>query len=243
MKKIIIFLRSLIANIYFYSAMAVGFTICIPVGLFSQKAMVYLWDKILHPVIWGLMLKLCGIKIVVRGQEYIKPGMIFASKHESAFETYAYTDIIPQSVFVLKKELTYIPLFGWGQALYGMIAVDRGAGATAMKSMLKAAKDRVKKGRSIIIFPEGTRVKHGQVKGYKSGIVFLADGLNMPVVPVALNSDLCWSKGAFMRYPGTVVFEFMAPMKISDYSGKKEFMEELETRIETACGRLGNSAQ
>ena len=184
------------------------------------------------------MLKLCGIEIEVRGKEYIKPGYIFASKHESAFETYAYTGIIKNSVFVLKKELTYIPLFGWGQALYGMIPIDRGAGAKAMKGMLKEAKDRVKKGRNIIIFPEGTRCKHLEVKGYKSGIVFLAEGLDMPIVPVALNSDLCWSKASFIRRPGKVIFEFMEPMRVSDYKSKKEFMEALQNRIETTCQKI-----
>ena len=91
----------------------------------------------------------------------------------------------------------------------------------------------------IIIFPEGTRCKHGQVKGYKSGIVFLADGLDMPIVPVALNTDLHWSKSSFIRRPGTVTFEFMEPMRVSDYASKKEFMAELENRIETACAKLG----
>lgn len=238
MKKVGLFLRSFVANLYFYPAMALGFIISIPVGLCSQRAMVVLWDKYLHPVIWGSMLKLCGITIEVRGKEFIREGVIFASKHESAFETYAYTDIIPNCVFVLKKELTYIPLFGWGQALYGMIPVDRGAGAKAMKGMLDAAKDRVKKGRAIIIFPEGTRCKHLQVKGYKSGLVFLADGLDMPIVPVALNSDLYWSKGAFLRRSGKVVFEFMEPMRVSDYANKKEFMAELQNRIESKCAEL-----
>lgn len=234
-----LFLRSMLANLFFYPAQACGFLLCIPVGLFSRRAMVKMWDKYLHPLIWGGMLKLAGIEIEVRGKEYITPGVIFASKHESALETYAYTAIIPNSVFVLKKELTYIPLFGWGQALYGMIPVDRGAGGKAMKGMLKAAKTRVADGRSIIIFPEGTRCKHRQVKGYKSGIVFLAEGLDMPIVPVALNTDLVWSKGAFLKKPGKVVFEFMAPMRVSDYANKKEFMAALQDKIETACAKLG----
>lgn len=238
MSKCLLFLRSLVANLYFYPVMAIAFAVCIIVGLVSRKAMISLWDKYLHKAIWNVMLKLCGISIEVRGKEYIQPNVIFASKHESAFETYAYTDIIPHSVFVLKKELTYIPLFGWGQALYGMIPVDRGAGAKAMKGMLNEAKKRVADGRSIIIFPEGTRCKHGQVKGYKSGIVFLAEGLDMPIVPVALNSDLVWSKASFIRKPGKVVFQFLPPMNIKDYAGKKEFMAELQNRIETACANL-----
>ncbi len=236
--KMMLFLRSMVANLYFYPAMALGFLVSLPVGLVSRQGMINLWDKYLHRFIWSGMLKLCGITIEVRGEENILPNVIFASKHESAFETYSYTDIIPRSVFVLKKELTYIPLFGWGQALYGMIPVDRGAGAKAMKGMLAAAKQRVAEGRSIIIFPEGTRCKHGQVKGYKSGIVFLAEGLNMPVVPVALNSDRVWSKGAFLRRPGKVVFEFLPPMRVQDYASKKEFMVALQERIEKACAKL-----
>jgi len=239
MNKFVIFLRSLVAHIWFLLSQGVFFVLVIIVGLFSRKACVALWDKYLHPIYWQTMLKICGIKIVVKGKEYIKPGYIFASKHESALETYAYTAIIPNSVFVLKKELTYVPLFGWGQAVYGMIPVDRGAGGSAMRGMLKRAKIRIDEGRKLIIFPEGTRCKHRQVKGYKSGIVFLAHELDMPVVPVALNSDLCWSKNAFMIYPGTVTFEFMEPMKLSDFAGKKEFMEELERRIETKCAELG----
>ena len=239
MYKCYIFLRSLIANLWFYPMQAICFVLVIIVGIFSRKACVALWDKFLHPIVWQTMLKLSGIKLVVKGQEYIKDGYIFASKHESALETYAYTAIIPNSVFILKKELTYIPLFGWGQAVYGMIPVDRGAGAKAMKSMVTGAKKRAAEGRKIIIFPEGTRCKHGQVKGYKSGIVFLAHELDMPVVPVALNSGLCWAKNAFMIYPGTVTFEFMEPMKLSDYAGKKEFMEALQKRIEDKCAELG----
>jgi len=225
--------------LWFYPMQAVSFILVIIVGLFNRKACVALWDKFLHPIVWQTMLKLCGIKIVVKGQEYIKDGYIFASKHESALETYAYTAIIPNSVFILKKELTYIPLFGWGQAVYGMIAVDRGAGGKAMKSMVAGAKKRVAEGRKIIIFPEGTRCKHGQVKGYKPGIVFLAHELDKPVVPVALNSDLCWSKNSFIRRPGVVTFEFMPPMKLSDYAGKKEFMEALQDKIESKCAELG----
>lgn len=239
MSNIKLFFRSLIANLYFYPVLAVGFILCIIVGIISRRVMVKMWDNYLHPVIFKGMLFLTGIEIEVRGAENIQPGVIFASKHESAFETYAYTGIIPNSVFVLKKELTYVPLFGWGQALYGMIPVDRGAGAKAMKGMLKEAKKRVEAGRSIIIFPEGTRCKHGQVKGYKSGIVFLADGLgDMPIVPVALNSDLCWSKASFIRRPGKVVFQFMKPIKVSDFKGKKEFMAALERQIEEECKKI-----
>ena len=238
MNKIKLILRSTVANLYFYPSLMLGFAIAISVGIFSRKKMVSLWDNHLHPIIFKPMLKLCGIEIEVRGKEYIKPGFIFASKHESAFETYALPTIIPNSVFVLKKELTYVPIFGWAQALYGMIPVDRGAGAKAMKGMLVQTKKRIEEGRSLVIFPEGTRCKHLQVKGYKSGVVFLAESLNKPVVPVALNTDLCWAKASFLRHPGKIIFEFLPPIKVSDYKSKKEFMDELENRIETACKKM-----
>ena len=103
MYKIYIFLRSLIANLWFYPAQGIAYVFVILVGLFSRKACVALWDKFFHPIVWKTMLFLCGIKVVVKGKEYIKPGYIFASKHESALETFAYTAIIPNSIFVLKK--------------------------------------------------------------------------------------------------------------------------------------------
>ena len=238
MKTAKLYLRSLIANIYFYPTLMIGFALSVIVGVINRKKMPYIWDNYIIPPILNGMLKLTGIEIEVRGKENITPDVIFASKHESAFETYALPTIIPNSVFVLKKELTYVPIFGWAQALYGMRPVDRGAGAKAMKGMLVQTKKRIEEGRSLVIFPEGTRCKHLQVKGYKSGVVFLAESLNKPVVPVALNTDLCWAKASFLRRPGKIIFEFLPPIKVSDYKSKKEFMEELENRIETACKKM-----
>lgn len=97
-------------------------------------------------------------------------------------------------MFILKKELTYIPIFGWAQHFYGMIPVNRAAGGSAMKAMMKEAKDRMSKGRPIIIFPEGTRCKPGTTKGYKPGLLFIAEQLKAPVIPVALNTGLFWAK-------------------------------------------------
>ena len=231
-----LFLRSLVANLYFYPAMALGFVVSLPVGVFSRPAMVAMWDKFLHPVIWSGMLKLCGITIEVRGKEYITPGVIFASKHESALETYCMSMFIKKAVFILKKELTYIPIFGWAQHFYGMIPVNRAAGGSAMKAMMKEAKDRMSKGRPIIIFPEGTRCKPGTTKGYKPGLLFIAEQLKAPVIPVALNTGLFWAKNSFLRYPGKVIIEFMEPMP--EIADKKEFMAELEKRIEGKCAEL-----
>lgn len=238
MNKAIIFLRSTIGNIFFYPALMIGLSLIVIIGIFSRKKAVYAWDNYIHSTIFKISLKLYGIEVEVRGEEYIKPKQIYASKHESAMETYMYTGIVKNSAFVMKKELTYIPIFGWAQAVYGMIPVDRGAGGKAMKGMLNEAKKRMNDGRSIVIFPEGTRCKHLEVKGYKPGIIFLAEGLKAQVVPVALNTGVHWPKSSYLKYPGKVIFEFMEPMNVSDYKNKKEFMEELQNRIETTCQKL-----
>lgn len=117
-----------------------------------------------------------------------------------------------------------------------MIPVNRAAGGSAMKAMMKEAKDRMSKGRPIIIFPEGTRCKPGTTKGYKPGLLFIAEQLKAPVIPVALNTGLFWAKNSFLRYPGKVIIEFMEPMP--EIADKKEFMAELEKRIEGKCAEL-----
>ncbi|MGN0914152.1 MAG: lysophospholipid acyltransferase family protein [Alphaproteobacteria bacterium] len=232
-----IFIRSLIFNIIAYSTLALGCTVTSVVGLFNRKATVKMWNYGFMPFILWCLKIIVGLQIEIRGKEYMKQeGVLYASKHESALETYCLSSYITKLVFVLKKELTYIPLFGWAQYFYGMIPVDRPAGGAAMKNMLKEAKDRIKNGRPIIIFPEGTRVKPGTVKGYKPGLLFIAQNLNVPVVPVALNTGFFWAKASFMRYPGKVIIEFMEPMPAN--LDKKEFMSELEKRIEAKCREL-----
>jgi 1-acyl-sn-glycerol-3-phosphate acyltransferase len=238
MKTAKLYLRSLIANLYFYPALTIGLTLSVIVGLVYRKKMPYVWDNYIIPPILKGVFKLSGMELEVRGTEYMSPDVIYASKHESALETYVLPSVIPNSVFVLKKELTYVPIFGWAQALYGMIPVDRGAGGKVMRGLLKAVKQRIDEGRSLVIFPEGTRCKHLEVKGYKSGVLFIADSLDKPVVPVALNTGLRWAKASFLRKPGKVIFEFLPPIRVSDYKNKKEFLEELENRIETACAKM-----
>ena len=212
-----IFIRSLIFNIIAYSTLALGCTVTSVVGLFNRKATIKMWNYGFMPFILWCLKIIVGLQIEIRGKEYMKQeGVLYASKHESALETYCLSSYITKLVFVLKKELTYIPLFGWAQYFYGMIPVDRSAGGAAMKNMLKEAKDRIKNGRPIIIFPEGTRVKPGTVKGYKPGFF--------------------WAKASFMRYPGKVIIEFMEPMPAN--LDKKEFMSELEKRIEAKCREL-----
>ena len=230
-------LRSLLFNITGYSILGIGCIITSIIGIFSRKATVKIWAYGLLPLFLVALKYVGGITIEVRGKEYIQKGpALYASKHESALETYTLPTIARETAFVLKKELTYIPIFGWAQAFYGMIAVDRSAGGAAMKGMLRLAKKRIEEGRSVSIFPEGTRMKPGTKSTYKSGILFLAQNLDVPVVPVALNTGMFWGKNSFFRYPGKVIVEFLEPMP--DNLDKKEYMSLLEERIESKCQEL-----
>lgn len=236
-----IYIRSTLANIFVYGCLLFGCVVSSLMGLFSRKSTVYFWNYFMIPVTMFFLRLFAGLKIEIRGKEFMKQeGVIYASKHESALETYCMSMFIKKAVFILKKELTYIPFFGWAQHFYGMIPVNRAAGGSAMKGMMKEAKDRMSKGRPIIIFPEGTRCKPGTTKGYKPGLLFIAEQLDAPVIPVALTTGLFWAKNSFLRYPGTAVIEFMEPMKVG--ADKKAFMAELEKRIEAKCAELNKEA-
>lgn len=232
-----IYIRSTLANIGVYGCLLFGCVVSSAMGLISRKSTIYFWNYFMIPVTMFVLRLTAGIKIEIRGRQHLcQDGVIYASKHESALETYCMSMFIKKAVFILKKELTYIPIFGWAQHFYGMIPVNRAAGGSAMKAMMKEAKDRMNKGRPIIIFPEGTRCKPGTTKGYKPGLLFIAEQLKAPVIPVALNTGLFWAKNSFLRYPGKVIIEFMEPMP--EIADKKEFMAELEKRIEGKCTEL-----
>jgi len=232
-----LFVRSLFANILCYSTLALGCVLASVIGVFSRKTTVKMWTKIILPLVLFWLKIVAGVVVEVRGRQYIQSGAaLYASKHESALETYLLSTIVKDMAFVLKKELTYIPIFGWAQYFYGMIAVNRSAGGAAMKGMLKDVKKRIAEGRSVVIFPEGTRVKPGTCGEYKPGLVFLAQNLNVPVVPIALNTGLFWARNSFLRYSGKVIVEFLEPMP--NNLDKKEFMGVLQQRIESKCKEL-----
>lgn len=232
-----LFIRSLLFNISCYSIIAVACIINSVLGVFSRKATIKSWNYIFLPMIVGALRFIAGIKIEIRGKQYMnQESGIYAGKHESAVETYVLTNYLKRATFVMKKELTYIPIFGWAQAFYGLIPVNRAAGSAAMKDMLRHAKNMVKNCRPIIIFPEGTRRKPGQEPAYKPGVALLYQHLNLPVIPIASNTGFFWAKNSFLRYPGTIVFEFLPP--IVPGLNKQEFMEKLQNSIEEKCHEL-----
>ncbi len=232
-----LFIRSLIFNIVCYSIIAVGCITNSILGLFSRPATIKSWNNIFLPLVAAALRYIAGITIEIRGQQYInQESGIYAGKHESAVETYLLTTYLKRATLVMKKELTYIPIFGWAQAFYGLIPINRSAGAAAMKDMLRHAKEMIEKKRPIIIFPEGTRRRPGQEPVYKPGVALLYQHLNLPVTPIASNTGFFWAKNSFLRYPGKIIFEFLPP--IAPGLNKQEFMTKLQTELEQKCDEL-----
>jgi 1-acyl-sn-glycerol-3-phosphate acyltransferase len=184
-----------------------------------------------------LLRTIIGIRMDVRGVHNIPDGpCLVASKHQSAWETFALIPIFRDPTLLMKRELFWIPFHGWFSHKFGMIPVDRDKGPTALRRMLREAKKRIQDGREIIIFPEGTRTAPGAPPDYKTGIILLYDALQVPCVPVALNSGLFWPRRSVMRKPGTIIVEILDP--IPPGLPKAEFLLRLETAIETASNRL-----
>ena len=239
---IMIYLRSLIFNILAYSILLIGCIFTSLIGLFVPRKWLWaLWNDGLLVLSRNLLQFICGLEIEIRGQENIvHGGAIYASKHQSAMETYYLTSYLKNATFIFKKELAHIPFFGWAVKLYGSVPVDRSGGSRALKDMLFHAKQLLSGGQSIIIFPEGTRTKPGHTLPYKPGIAFLYQNTDVPIVPVAINAGLFWEKRSFLRHPGKIIFEFLPPMPAG--LDKKTFLAELQQRIETKCAELNKES-
>ena len=148
----------------------------------------------------------CDLHYEIEGLENLpsEGSAIVFCKHQSAWETLAIANWLPPHVWVLKRELLWVPFFGWGLALLEPIAIDRGAGRKAVKQIIEQGTQRLEAGRWVVVFPEGTRVAYGQEKKFKIGGAVLAESTGVPVIPIAHNAGKFWAKRSFIKKPGKI---------------------------------------
>lgn len=186
--------------------------------------------------VW-LMARIVGTEMEVRGRAHLPDGAyLVAAKHQSAWDTIALILLFPDPALVMKAELLRIPVYGWFCAKFGMIPIQRDTGPSALRRMLKAARDRAADGRQILVFPEGTRRPTGAPPDYKPGILLLYDALQLPCVPVALNSGHFWPRNSLVRRPGRIVVEILPPLPPG--LPRKTFRGQLIDAIETQTAQL-----
>ncbi len=190
---------------------------------------------------WGLK-NIVGLDFEVRGREHLPAGpAIYAVKHMSMWETIAQHILLNDPAIIMKRELLAVPFYGWYARKCEMIVIDRHGHASALRNMIKSARARLAAGRPVVIFPEGTRKLPGEAPDYKPGVAALYSSLNVPCVPVALNSGQFWARKGMRPRPGRIVLEFLPA--IAPGLDRARFMQELQESIETATQRLLGEGQ
>jgi 1-acyl-sn-glycerol-3-phosphate acyltransferase len=238
---VFIFLRSLVYNVLFYLVLVFWVIVGIPTFLMPRSGILTIARYWARSSIW-LLGVICNIRVEYRGLEKIPKGpLIVASKHQSMWETFALLQFFDQPLFILKRELKWIPFFGWYLSKSDMIGVNRSAGGRALLEMARRAGEQVRRGRQLIIFPEGTRTAVGAPPHYKTGIAQIYVDCGVTCLPVALNSGLFWPRRTFMRYPGTLVVEFLDPLPPG--LARREFIARISIVIEEATNRLVETAR
>jgi 1-acyl-sn-glycerol-3-phosphate acyltransferase len=197
--------------------------------------------------LWGmignaLLFLICGIRVRIEGKENIpNEACVYAAKHQSTWETTTLPTVLPSFTWILKKELMYIPIFGWGLYALGVIAIDRSSAREALKQVNEKGVKHIKAGRSVVIFPEGTRAAVGEKGKYQPGVVLLAKKAKTMIVPIAHNAGLCWPKGTIIKHAGTITLRILPPISAQDVQEKKrnDLLAEIEETIESNCRDLG----
>ncbi|CAH1655055.1 1-acyl-sn-glycerol-3-phosphate acyltransferase [Chelatococcus asaccharovorans] len=229
-------LRSLLFNIAFYANLIARLVLYLPLLALPRPWLMAAVRDWARSSLW-LLRVIAGTKAEFRGLDLMPAGgCIIASKHQSLWETFALLTIAKDPVFVLKRELSWLPFFGWYALKARMIPVDRGKGAPALAAMAKRVGEEIAKGRQIIIFPEGTRRPPGAKPAYKYGVVHLYNTLDVPCLPVALNSGLYWPRRQFIKRPGTIIVQCLPP--IPPGLSRLAFRDRVAAEIEEASNRL-----
>lgn len=232
-----LFLRSLIFNMVFVLNNIAWFILALPFLLLPRKVF---FLRVLHPWCWSnlwLHSWICGVRMEFRGRENIPQGAcIAACKHQSAWETMALAASFAEPRYILKKELMFVPLFGFYLMRTGQVPINRGNKADAIAAVNKASALAMQQGGQLLIFPEGTRRPVDARPNYKMGVAHLYGALNVPVVPIAINAGVVWPRRTFFKYPGIIVMEYLP--QIAPGLPKDEFFALLEKTIEDATNRL-----
>jgi len=229
-------LRSALFNLLFF-----GLTgLCCLAGLlllpFPRRILRRYVQGWAHLMLW-LLRVVCGIGLRVTGRENLPAGpAVIAAKHQSAYDTIVWLALLPEPVYVLKRELLRIPAWGWLARHYGAVAVDRRGGASALRAMVRQASEALAAGDQIVIFPEGTRTAPGTRVPYHPGVVALAASSSAPVVPAATDSGLRWGRRAFAKQPGLITVAILPPLPPG--LARAQLMRQLEAAIETETDRL-----
>jgi 1-acyl-sn-glycerol-3-phosphate acyltransferase len=233
---VLLVLRSILFNLVFYLVIVLYVILALPFFFLSYRALVGFGKFWGRTNLW-LLKVICGTDVAFRGVEKIPPGpLIVAAKHQSSWETFTLLLLFAEPAYIMKRELMWIPFFGWYLWKARMIPVDRGSRVPALRRMTVRVRRELARGRQIIIFPEGTRRSPGAPPAYKYGSAHLYAETGVPCVPVALNSGLFWGRRSFLRHPGTITVEILDP--IPPGLDKETFIDRLEHEIECATGRL-----
>jgi 1-acyl-sn-glycerol-3-phosphate acyltransferase len=232
----IAWVRSLAFNIAFFGWTAIVGTLGLPF-LLAPRATVMRFGRFWASGVLLLLRVTVGLDYQIRGLDRIpRGGSIIAMKHQSAWDTVILTVVLRDPAVVLKRELVLIPCYGWYAARAGSIAIDRKAGAGALRRMIAGAQIAAAAGRPVVIFPEGTRAPPGKRLPYQPGVAALYQALALPLVPAAVNSGLFWGRRSFVKRPGRIVLEFLEP--IMPGLPRARLMAVIEERIEAATTAL-----
>ncbi|RJG07079.1 1-acyl-sn-glycerol-3-phosphate acyltransferase [Noviherbaspirillum cavernae] len=233
MSSFMLFLRSLLFMLLMTLATVVWAPLCFLFAPLSYNRRYYMTTRWNVFVIWAARV-VCGIRHQVKGYENLPDApVILLSKHQSAWETIFYCFTMPRPpVFVFKKELTYIPFFGWGIALLRMIPIDRSKTRDAFAQVVEQGRKRLADGQWIIMFPEGTRIPVGKKGKYKGGGARLAVETNTIVVPIAMNAGECWPRNSFIKKPGLITVSIGKPISPEGLT-TAELMQQVENWIES----------
>ena len=231
-------IRSLAFNFVFYASLIVQMILWSPFYFLSPRRRAWFVPKFWARTSLWLYDKIAGTRSEITGQENLPEGaFILAPKHQSFWDVLAFFPYLADPLYILKRELTWIPFFGWYVMKMRMIPVDRGSRSKALKMVVAATKAELARNpRQLIIYPEGTRRPPGAEPAYKYGIVELYNQLGVPVVPVAHVAGLYWPRRKFLRFPGTIHARFLPA--IPPGLGKEEFMARLIGDTEKACDQF-----